>query len=209
MTVFSFHAIKTMTTGEGGCVTTNDEKLYHRLQKIRNSGIEREKLTQGTKSPWYYEVQELSGQYNMTEMQAALGLSQLKRLDAFIEKRKKLVKYYRQHLAETPNVRLFDAAYDDRTCNHLMCLQIDFEACKTTRTELVQALRDMGIGTQYHYIPLYRHPLVAKVTGDLTEQYPEMEAYYKQALSFPFYYDLEESDVKYICDTLKKLLSKK
>lgn len=206
MTVFSFHAIKTLTTGEGGCVTTNDEKLYKRLLKIRNSGMERELLTQGLPAPWYYEVQELSGNYHMTEMQAALGISQLSRLDAFVEKRKKIVSLYRQKLSQVSGLTLFDPSTDEKTCHHLMCVQIDFEKYKTTRTALMQRLTEAGIGTQYHYIPLYRHPIVTKVCGDIAEQFPEMESYYKQALSLPLYYDLEEADVSYICETLLKSL---
>ncbi len=203
MTVFSFHAIKTMTTGEGGCVTTNDEKLYKRLQRIRNSGMER------AKEPWLYSIEEISGNYHMTEMQAALGLSQLARLESFIEKRKKIVSWYRSKLSNAPHIRFFNPSYDERSCYHLMCLQIDFEAIGKTRSEVMQELHDKGIGSQYHYIPLYRHPAVAKVVSIDPEAYPVMEKYYKQGLSIPLYYDLEEKDVDHIAKELLLICDKK
>jgi len=194
MTVFSFHAIKTLTTGEGGAVTTNDEALYTRLLRIRNSGIER------SQEPWHYEIKELSGNYHMTEMQAALGLSQLAKLDQFIEKRKKIVSWYRNRLQGAKHIRLFSESSDASACHHLMCLQIDFEAIGKTRTEVMQQLKEQGIGSQYHYIPLYRHPAVQKVVSVNPEEFPAMERYYKEGLSIPLYYALEEKDVGYIVE---------
>jgi len=208
MTVFSFHAIKTLTTAEGGAVTTNDDMLYQRLQKIRNSGMERSQshLQLGKEAPWYYEVQEIAANYHMSEMQAALGLSQLKRLDSFIEKRAQVAAWYRTHLQNLPNILQLDISADARSTYHLMVLLFDFEKMKKSRTEVMQALKAKGIGTQYHYIPLYRHPALQKQYGHFQELCPEMESYYKQALSIPFYADLEESDVKFVCRTLKELL---
>jgi dTDP-4-amino-4,6-dideoxygalactose transaminase len=198
MTVFSFHAIKTITTAEGGCVTTNDETLYKKLLSFRNNGLQK-----SSHDPWYYEVTELTGNYYMNEMQAALGISQLEKIDTFIRKRREIVRWYRSHL-QGQDVLLFDEAADDRTSYHLFPVQIDFEKRKLTRTEAMKRLLEHGIGSQYHYIPLYRHPVVSSRIGDVHEQFPEMEAYYKQALSLPLYPALEETDVAFICKTLKK-----
>lgn len=201
MTIFSFHPVKTITSGEGGMVTTNDPELYRKLKFYRNSGIER---PEGG-APWYYEVQEFSSNYNMTEMQAALGLSQLARLDSFVAKRRALVARYRKLLAGKRHIRLFDPSFDPMTAYHLMVVQIDFKALKTSRTAVMEKLKEAGIGSQLHYIPLYRHPCYRNTIGDIEEYFPEMEAYYEQALSLPLFYDLIFEDVDRISQVLLKI----
>lgn len=212
MTIFSFHPAKTITTGEGGAVTTNDPMLYHMLKRYRNNGIEREEnlwteVDGNGGYEGYYEVQEISNNFNVTEMQGALGLSQLKRLDAFVTKRRELLKAYRKELQGIPHLRLFTDQYDDQTAFHLCVAQIDFEKVKTSRKQLMKELKLKGIGTQVHYIPLYRHPVFVRQSGDLREYFPKMEKYYDEALTLPLYYDLTVDEVKRVAKALKALLS--
>jgi len=200
MTVFSLHPVKNMTTGEGGIVTTNDQALWERLKTFRNNGIV---YSEKEEEPWYYEVKDISGNYHATSFQAALGLSQLKRLDAFAQKRQELVAQYREELRDVPQVRLFTSAYDCHTAFHLFVVQIDFERLGKRRGEVMHQLHEKGIGTQVHYIPLYRHPIFK--SDDLRAYFPHMEEYYSQALSLPLYYDLSSEDVSRVVQALKSL----
>lgn len=210
MTMLSFHPAKTITTGEGGMVLTNDPDLYKRLQLFRNNGIERD-LTclEGPVEEFfegYYEVKETTGNYNFTEFQAALGLSQLQRINPFIEKRRELMKTYRQLLQDTPGVKLFTDKMDASTAFHLCVAQIDFAEYNTSRAHVMASLKEKGIGTQMHYIPVYRHPFL-KNGRELIPYFPKMEAYYAQAITLPLYYDLAVSDVERIVGALKEILS--
>lgn len=210
MTMFSLHPAKTITTGEGGIITTNDPELDHKLRLFRNNGIEREPpYLLGTPAPWYYEVHDITNNTNFTEFQAALGISQLSRIDSFIEKRRELVRAYREKLKDIPSIRLFTDELDAFAAFHLFVVQIDFESCGTTRQKVMETLKAKGIGTQVHYIPLYRHPVIAKNCGDISEYFPQMEAYYAQALSLPLYYDLPIEKIDYIVSSLKEALNQR
>lgn len=199
ITILSFHPAKVITSGEGGAALTNDEALYNKLKLFRNNGIIR-------KSAWEYDCEDLTGNYNFIEMQAALGLSQLKRLDKFVLKRRKLVKLYHELLKGVEGVRLFSDEPLERTAYHLMVAQIDFRKFKTTRTDFMQKLLEHRYGTQLHYIPVYRHPVIKKMVGDVAEYFPEMEKYFEEALSLPLYYDLTEKEVESFVETFKKIL---
>lgn len=206
--VFSFHAIKCMTTGEGGMVTTNNEEFYKKLIQFRNNGIV---IPEDTRSdqPWFYEVREATGNYHMTDFQAALGLSQLSRVDTLITERKEAVEWYWNRLADDERFRLMPGIKDPHTSPHLFVVQIDFEAFGLTRGECMKALKDAGIGTQVHYIPIYRHPVLKNSIGDVSNFFPEMEAYYAQALSLPLFPGIKEKDVERVCAALKKLTDQK
>lgn len=210
MTVFSFHPAKTMTTGEGGMVTTNDEELYHRLLLYRNNGIEKESpylIDRKEGQPGYYEVQSVTGNFNFTDFQAALGLSQFENLERFIQKRRQLVELYRDLLKNEAQIQLFTDRYDQQTGFHLFVVQINFEYFRKNRVDVMKELHNRGIGTQVHYIPLYHHPVIKNRLKDPENSFPETEKYYSQALSLPLYYDLTEADVKRVCKELKRALT--
>jgi dTDP-4-amino-4,6-dideoxygalactose transaminase len=207
MTTFNFDSSRTLTTGEGGVVTTRDPALHHRLLLFRDNGIERgvpylKKKT--SEAEGYYEVQAITGNFHMTDFQAALGLSQLSRLDRFIGKRRHLVQCYRQCLKEIPHLKLMTEEQDGYTAFHLMAVQIDFNACGKTRLEVMRRLKERGIGTKVHDIPLYHHPVFKYLTEE--EEFSETEAYYQQTLSLPLYYDLTDEDVQRVCRELKEAL---
>jgi len=198
MTVFSFHAVKNITCGEGGMVMTNDPDLYAHLKLLRNSGIEK-------KSSWHYEVEEYALNFHMTEMQAALGLSQLDRIESFQEKKRELFLAYQKRLANFPGL-VPCADESKRSLYHLFEVYIDFVTLGLEREKVMQELADLGVGTQYHYVPLYAHPVVQKVCGQKKELFPNMERHFQQALSIPFFVDMKESDVDRVVSGLRKVL---
>jgi UDP-4-amino-4,6-dideoxy-L-N-acetyl-beta-L-altrosamine transaminase len=207
MTVFSLHPAKTMTTGEGGVVTTNNDDLHHSLKRYRNNGIERDpQYLTGRADPWYYEVHELTNNYNFTDFQAALGRSKLKRLDQFVSKRRELMQAYREDFKGIESIKLFTSEFDHHTAFHLCVTQIDFDKIGVSRAQIMDALKQQGIGTQVHYIPLYRHPAFAKQCGDIARYFPKTEKYYEQTLTLPLFYDMEKEDVHRVTGEVKKLI---
>ncbi len=201
MTVFSFHPAKHITTGEGGMVLTSDEEFYQRLLLYRDNGIMRK---EDDPDPWMYRVAEITGNYNFTDFQAALGLSQFDRLDENTEKRREIVKAYRKELEGIDHIDLFPEEYDDLTSYHLFVVRINFEAYGVSRSEVVNGMKEKGIGTQVHYIPLYRHPFMKG--KDLSSYFPNMEEYYAKALTLPLFSKMEEKDVSHVAGVLKKTL---
>jgi perosamine synthetase len=214
MTILSFHPVKAITTGEGGAVLTNDEELARRLRRLRSHGIERDSsrfvgsdaLDDGSAKPWYYEQVELGFNYRMTDIQAALGLSQLSKLDCFIGRRREIAARYDEAFSSVPGIELAQSASDQRTrsAHHLYVLLFDFTFLKMTRSALMKQLRDFGIGTQVHYIPVYRFPYYADRDPVDPSRYPEAERYYESCLSIPIHPGLIDEDVEYVISNVRR-----
>lgn len=214
MTVFSFHPVKMLTTGEGGMVTTNDKALYRRLLRLRGHGINKldDKLLNATKvyaggeaNPWYYEMQEIGFNYRLTDIQAALGLSQFKKLDRFIARRKELARRYDVVWKDHPYVRPLQSATRDRSSLHLYVVRIKFDDVGMTRLQFMKALRELGIISQIHYIPVHLHPYYEQL-GFKYGQFPVAEDYHREGLSIPLYYGLSDDDQSFVIESMKKLL---
>ena len=207
MTVFSFHPVKTITTGEGGAVTTNDKKLYKKLLMLRSHGTTKEDcLLTKNPGPWYYEMQSLGFNYRMTDMQAALGYSQLKKLEFFKKRRREVIEMYNKAFSEMKYIKTPVEPDNVCSCFHLYVTQINFAALGKSRSQVMQELRDKGIGTQVHYIPVPTQPFYKETFGYKDGDYPVAEKYYEQALSLPLYPGLTDSDVSSVITAVKEVI---
>ncbi len=246
MTTFSFHAVKTITGGEGGAVATNDEKLYERLLLFRAHGITRNpRLLQrnsldaegmeyglpdssnpgflkrngldaeateytlpdspNSPDPWYYEQQELGMNYRMTELQAALIRSQLKKLPLFKARRKELVQRYEKAFADLPQIILQQEIPESDTARHLFILRLALSRLKIGRRDFFEALAAEGIKGNVHYIPVYRHPFYEKL-GYPKGLCPEAEKLYREIITLPLYYGLSDEDADDVIRAVRKLV---
>jgi dTDP-4-amino-4,6-dideoxygalactose transaminase len=203
ITVFSFHPVKIITTGEGGMALTNDTSLADRMARLRNHGITRDpgEMTRSSDGPWYYEQIELGFNYRMTDIQAALGLSQLSRLNAFVSRRNELAKCYDEALADLP-VQRQQVPEDVYSARHLYVIRVSAEMHRG----LFEHLRAQGIGVNLHYIPVYRHPFYERL-GFKKGCCPEAEGYYGEAISLPMYPGLTESQQDNVVMKLIQVIS--
>jgi dTDP-4-amino-4,6-dideoxygalactose transaminase len=207
VTVFSFYANKTMTTGEGGMVVTRDAGLAARMKVMRLHGINRDAFDRFTsKTPaWYYEVVAPGFKYNLTDIASAMGLQQLTRLPGFVERRQFLAAQYRERLADLPLVLPADAPAGDVHAWHLYVIRLAPEA-KPNRDEVIQALSDRGIGTSVHYVPLHRQPYWRDRYGLSADQFPHSDAAYRSMISIPLFTAMSDADQTRIVDALHEIL---
>lgn len=207
MTTFSLHPVKHITTGEGGMITTNSEELYRRLKRFRSHGITREISEMiNYEGGWYYEQQDLGFNYRLTDIQAALGLSQLKKLDYFVNKRIEIAEKYTEKLAELSCVKTPVVLDGLNSSWHLYVVQIDFELLKINKNDFFNQMKSFGIGLNVHYIPVYKHPYYQK-NGYEDVICMESEKAYKQFVSLPIFYDLSDEDQNYVIDKLIKIVN--
>jgi UDP-4-amino-4,6-dideoxy-N-acetyl-beta-L-altrosamine transaminase len=213
---FSFHPVKTIAAGEGGAVATNDAGLAARIARLRNHGVTRDEALlvdpelslndDGRRHPWSYEQLELGFNYRMTDIEAALGLSQLNKLDRFVARRAALAAAYDRMLEPlAPWVRPVTAEPDEDPSLHLYQVLIDFGAIGRSRDQVARALIDQGIGVQVHYIPLYRQPYFKARYGPL--RLPGAEAFYGAVLALPLFPAMADSDVERVLRALAATLT--
>lgn len=217
MTIFSFHPVKHVATGEGGAIATSDVTLAERLRRFRTHGISKTDFVcndlafapDGQINPWYYEMNELGFNYRLTDIQAALGISQIRRLTESLERRRVIASWYHQLIqANFPSgrVRPLRTGGQVKHAYHLFVVLIDFQAYGVLRSTAMNRLRDAGIGTQVHYIPVPLQPYYRRVSGTGPGQYPGAERYYAQALSIPMYPQLTRSDCERVIAELRQVL---
>lgn len=202
--VFSFHPVKILTTGEGGMLMTNSADLHRSLQRLRSHGMVRDPAMQQELGAWYYEQQELGFNYRITDIQAALGLSQLTRLDAFIARRRELAARYDRLLAGLPLAIPYQADYGVSSW-HLYPIWIDEEKAGRSRRAVFDALRASGIGVNVHYIPVPNQPYYQRL-GFVPGQFPEAERYYNGAISLPMYYSLTDAEQDQVVAAVRQAL---
>lgn len=206
ISVFSFHPVKIITTGEGGMLTTQDPHLAERLRRMRSHGITRDPaaMTEASHGPWYYQQLELGFNYRMTDLQAALGFSQLQRLEAFVARRRALAERYDELLADLP-LRLPGRQEGADSAWHLYPVRLRLDAIRRSHREVFEGLRAAGIGVNLHYIPVHLQPHYQRL-GFAPGDFPEAERYYAEALSLPLFHGMTDDQQERVVQALTALL---
>ena len=206
MTVFSFHPVKIITAGEGGMVLTNRPELAERLGRLRSHGMTRDpaQMDEPSHGPWYYQQVELGFNYRMTDIQAALGLSQLGKLEGFIARRRALVARYQAAFAGLP-LTLPGLQAEAESAWHLYVVRLQTEHIESTHREVFEALRAAGIGVNLHYIPVHLQPYYREL-GFKPGDFPEAERYYAQAISLPVFPAMSDAQQDYVIEQVQRLL---
>lgn len=207
ITVFSFHPVKIVTTAEGGMAVTNDPKLAEQLNLLRSHGITRDEslMTKPADGPWYYQQIELGYNYRMTDMQAALGVSQMQRLNEYVTKRHELAKRYNEMLKDL-TITLPWQSEDSYSGLHLYVIRLQLDKISKTHLEVFNGMREAGILVNLHYIPVHLQPYYQEI-GFKEGQFPKAEEYYKEAISLPMFPTMTEEQQNQVVSTLKELLA--
>jgi dTDP-4-amino-4,6-dideoxygalactose transaminase len=202
MSVFSFHPVKHITTGEGGMITTNSQKLYEKLLSLRSHGMVRdeESLVNESDGPWYHEMQELGFNYRITDFQCALGISQLSRIDEFVARRQEIAEKYLDKFSEIKGIKCLDLVENNTNAHHLFVIKTEN---KDVRKKLFEYLKAQEIFCQVHYTPVYRHPYYEKI-GYEKELCPQVESFYEKIISIPIYPELKNEEQEKVIREIKR-----
>ncbi len=198
--IFSFHPVKQITTGEGGAITTNSKKLYEKLLLLRGHGMS----PRADIAPWHYDMIELGFNYRLTDISCALGLSQIKKLDSFLYLRRAIAKRYDDFFSKIDFIKPL-YTFTNNSAYHLYVIKIDFEKLNIDKKEFVLKMRENNIGLQLHYIPINKQPYY-KNLGYGNENTPVMDEYYKKAISLPIYPNLTPEEQNYVCEKILEIL---
>ncbi|AGF78954.1 UDP-4-keto-6-deoxy-N-acetylglucosamine 4-aminotransferase [Desulfocapsa sulfexigens DSM 10523] len=206
ITVFSFHPVKIITTAEGGMALTNQKELAEKMDLYRTHAITKDpaRMTHVPDGPWYYQQLDLGYNYRMTEIQAALGVSQLTRLDEVVEKRHVLADRYNSSLDNLPLTLPYQDA-NNYSAYHLYIIRLNLEKISFTHKQVFEELHSDGVGVNLHYIPVYRQPYYS-ILGFKSEDFPESEKYYQEAISIPLYHHLSKEDQDRVITSLRRIL---
>ncbi len=207
ITVFSFHPVKLITTGEGGAALTNSDDLAKKMASFRCHGITREEneMTEESHGPWYYQQVSLGFNYRMTDLQAALGSSQINRLDGFVQKRHQLIKCYSESLSSLPLILPWFSE-NTYSASHLYIVRLKLDEVSLNHRQVFTRLREEGVGVNLHYIPIYKQPYFQSL-GVEYDTCPNAETYYQEAISLPMFSSLNEGDFRFVVKALQRVLS--
>jgi len=226
MTIFSFHPVKGIAAGEGGMITTNDQSLYQKLTRLRSHGITKgnfefpgvseadnslinqdEALENGVLKRWYYEMQYLGYNYRITDIQCALAISQMDKIDLFLSERKRMAKFYDKALLKVPHITPLQCHGRLNSSHHIYVVHVDFESIGMSRNQFMQKLAERGVGSQVHYIPVVMQPYYQDM-GYNIENYPLTKGHYQATLSIPLYYGLGDIDQRLVILSIVSILKR-
>jgi UDP-4-amino-4,6-dideoxy-N-acetyl-beta-L-altrosamine transaminase len=207
MTVFSFHPVKHLTTGEGGMVTTDNPGLAETLRRFRNHGIDRDTRARQAAGQWHYEMVLLGFNYRLSDIACALGLQQLTRLEANLARRREIAARYGEAFRNLPAVRLPIVRHDVNPAWHLYPVRLELEKLSGTREQIFQALRAENIGVNVHYVPVHLHPYYRDRFGDKGGEYPLAETAYQRLISLPIFHGMTDGDVGDVITAVGKVLT--
>ena len=206
LTVFSFHPVKHITTGEGGMVVTDNADFANRMRRFRNHGIQTDYRQRAEAGTWFYEMVDLGYNYRLTDIQCALGLSQLRKLGGWIERRREIAKMYDEGFRGESCVKALKVSEDVFHVYHLYVVQLSIDKLKLSKSQIFSSLRNAGIGVNVHYIPVHLHPYYKVNFGTSLGLCPVAESAYERILSLPIFPGMSDDDVNRVIVEVKKVL---